>query len=159
MNAKINKILILFCFMLVILFVMTWEILQSQWVASKVSVITSSYVAKVLDSKIEFEKLEFDLFPPGAKLKTVKFIGKQNGVSLDLTAGYVGVQFNPLDIFSTKFTVGKVTLKDSVVKVNMKNGPKKKGEVEKIKMSPLDVFEHLNEIPIKEPWMLYNAQF
>lgn len=136
--------------MLVILFAITWEVLQSNWVANKISKLTTSYVKTVLDSELQFENIEFEFFPPGAKLKNVSFTGVKSGVIANVSMGSVGIYFNPFDIFRTDFIVDSIRVNDSHIKMTW---PKKMHEARTPitrSESPMDIFEHLQDVPIKK---------
>ncbi len=96
-------------------FMLTWEFLQSRWVAKKVSDVATKYITEVLNAEVEFENLQFNLFPPGANVKNVNFILKNEKVDLNIKANSLGVYFNPLDVFETDFIADRVVLEDGRV--------------------------------------------
>ena len=145
---RVNKILILFIFVMSVSFMLTWEFLQSRWVAKKVSDVATKYITEVLNAEVEFENLQFNLFPPGANVKNVSFILKNEKVDLNFKANSLGIYFNPLDVFETDFIADRVVLEDGRVFVEL---PKSKGESDRDTGSKVDagkLFDYLPKIPV-----------
>ena len=145
---KMNKVLILFLFAIGIMFVFTWEFLQSQWVAKQISTYTTKYITEVLDSEVEFGNLQFNLFPPGATAKNVRFRANPSQVSLNIEANEVGVFFNPFDVFETNFRIDSIKIKDGQFSVNLLSTKNKVGNTPQTKNNSSDIFAGLEDIPI-----------
>lgn len=147
---RVNKILILFLFLLSVSFLITWEFLQSKWVAQKVSHVATKYVTEVLDAEIQFENLQFNLFPPGATVKNLSFEGKKKNIQISAGASSVGVYFNPLDVFETNFIVDKIVLSDGMVSVQVEKQAEDNPKVNSVKkdQKPIDYFKVLPEVPL-----------
>jgi translocation and assembly module TamB len=152
---SVNKILILFLFLISLSFIGIWEALQSEWMASRVSTIANKYVKEVLKSDINFEKLKFNLFPPAAELKNVRVFAEKKGVKTIIKLDILGLYFNPLDIFNTRFTIDNVLIADGSIEIskpqelkNSSNTKIKKPTLKKI----MESFEinMLNELPINQ---------
>ena len=56
---SLNKILLLFIFLMMLSFVVVWEGLQSEWFASKVSIYATKYAKEILDTDIRFSSINF----------------------------------------------------------------------------------------------------
>ena len=135
---NLNKILFLFLFLISISLVSIWETLQSEWVAKKVSFLATKYAKEVLNSDIQFVKLNFKLFPPATEIEEVKLSFKKDEVSGEVELEKLGMYFNPLDVFNTKFTIDNVKLSDGRINIinNVQNNKKK--EISNINLNFLD---------------------
>lgn len=146
---SINKILILFLFMISLSFIAIWETLQSEWMASKVSSMATSYAREVLKSDIYFENLKFNLFPPAAELNNVVVRLDKNKTNVEVNLSKLGFYFNPLDIFNTTFTIDEVVLSDGLIVIETENEVNKASN-EKINTTELatKIKASLKDIPI-----------
>lgn len=144
---KVNKILVLFIFILVVSFVAVWEVLQSQWVAVQVSKVATKYIEEVLKAEIEFNNLQFNLFPPGAEVRDIKFSGQKNDVSFKIEAASLGIYFNPFDVFNTHFIVDNIEVNDGRVDI-IYQSVKNKNKSKKNNSINLDKLTILKEIPV-----------
>lgn len=96
-----------------------WRILQTQTVAHVISNRASAYISKYVSSDVVFEKVSFNLFPPGLNLHNVSFksnYGKIKEIELDFSV--MSLRVNPIDLFSRKLTISEVRLMNGVVKIN-----------------------------------------
>lgn len=145
---RINKVLILFLFLLSMSFFAVWEILQSQWVATQVSKVATRYIEDVLEADVEFNNLQFNLFPPGAEVRNVLFNGKKENSKISVEAGSVGVFFNPFDVFKTNFIIDNIVIEDA--HVNIQSEKMGSSATKSKNNSPITVeaFDLLNDIPI-----------
>ncbi len=144
---KINKVLIFFIFIISVNFMIVWEVLQSKWVANNVSKVLTSYVNQTFKSDIQFSNLAFTLLPPGLEVKEVDFSGVIEGTEIEMKVKKLGVYFNLIDAFSTKFMIHNVECSDGVVLINKsKEKKKKKSEVEN---SGVPDFSIIETIPLK----------
>jgi translocation and assembly module TamB len=152
---SVNKILILFLFLISLSFLGIWEVLQSEWMAHKVSNIATKYVKEVLKSDIHFEKIKFNLLPPAAELKNVRISAEKEDVKTNIDLEVLGFYFNPLDIFNTRFTVDDVVISDGRVKITKKNvtaieSDEKSTKVKIEKALRAIKLKALNEIPVNK---------
>ena len=72
---RINKVLIFFLVFIMMLFFAFWQVLQSESFANRVSQRITNAIQKRLDAKVEFERVEFKLIPPGVDLEVIKVEG------------------------------------------------------------------------------------
>ena len=121
---NINKILLLFIFIMFLAFFAVWEFLQTEWVADKVSVVATKYAKEVLNSDVKFESMEFKLFPPGAELKNVKITGEKDKFKFRSDVSSLGVYFNPFDFLNTSFQVNQVIIEDGFLDLAIKGSSK-----------------------------------
>src|SRR5690606_16921588 len=77
----------------------------------------STIAEKQFKVDIEFEKLEFQLFPPGANVKNIYLKKVDENYSFDITLGRLGIYFNLLDSFKTKLTIKELFLEDSIIQI------------------------------------------
>lgn len=145
---RINKILILFVFLFSLLTMIIWEILQSEYVADKISRVATSYVEKVLKAKIEFKNLEFSLFPPGAEVKNFLLEGHEGNFDFKVRSNYIGIFFSPTDLFNTNFTINEIAINDA--KIFFKQKSKKEDKKNKDTGINLDIIDQLKKIPINK---------
>lgn len=149
---RVNKILVLFLFMMMLAFMLTWEFLQSRWVAKKVSNIATKYVTEVLDAEVSFENLQFNLLPPGANVKNLSFKMEKSSMGLTIKANELGVYFNPLDVFETDFIADRVTIIDGLVDIQGATSSSKT-TTEDSKDSPpstKEIFSKLEKLPLNK---------
>jgi translocation and assembly module TamB len=145
---RINKILILFLFVLSLSFFAVWEVLQSNWVASQVSKVATNYIEEVLNAEVEFNNLKFNLFPPGAEVRNVLFKGKQDNKTFFVEAASLGVFFNPFDVFKTDFIADNIVIDDAIVRIVIPDKPNTKQSTKKKQTFNLDAFDLLKDIPV-----------
>jgi translocation and assembly module TamB len=134
---------------MVLSFVAIWEALQSRWVARQVSNLAQSYVEQIFNAEIEFNHLQFNLFPPGAVVKDVVFKVDDNIFKLDAKINSVGIFFNPFDVFHTNFLVDEVVVEDGKFVYRTKVKTKNKQQKRETK-NFLDNFSLLKEIPLNK---------
>lgn len=112
---RINKILLTFLLLMVVAFGVVWKFVQSESFAK----LLSNSITKVSKDKfevdVEFEKLAFKFFPPGAELYNVKLKRDVRGSNIKLEALRAGVTFDLLDSFETDLTIKKVYLYESKI--------------------------------------------
>ena len=149
-SKRINKILIFFVACLIGMFLVTWEVLQSRWVANEISLITTKYAERLLKVNVSFNNLEFEMYPPGANLKKVKIQGEKNNIKFSFMLDNIGIYFNPLDIFTTKFRIDEI--RASGARINLENiiSNKRSSKGSEDASSPLDIFDRLDEIPLNK---------
>lgn len=109
---QVNKILILFIAALLCVFLVFWELLQSRWVATQVSELVTDIVKKQLDAEVKFKKFDFRFYPPGAEISDVKLSFKRDEIEGDINFSKIGIYFNPIDFFHTKFYASEVLFED-----------------------------------------------
>lgn len=115
---KINKILILFLVAMMISFMAVWQFVQSEFFAEFISDSISTYAEKKLNTNIKFEKLEFQLFPPGVNIKHIQLNKKDfKDYDLDFNLNSLGIFFNITDTFETKVTIKEIKFKEGVVRI------------------------------------------
>ena len=145
---SLNKILILFLFIISVSFVGIWEFLQSEWMADKVSYVATKYVKEVLKSDVKFEKIEFDLFPPAAEFKRVHFTGSKNNLDVDIQLENISLEFDPLNVFSTEFNVENIKLVDGLIKISESKKKSDKKSKKKNNIPKHIELDFLKEIPV-----------
>lgn len=115
---KLNKILLLFLLVLLGLLVGIWEFLQSDLFGNNISKTLNKLTTSQLGVSVDFENLDFQLFPPGANLNQVIVKINREDYKGDAKIGKLGVYFNLLDSFQTKLTVKELFLSDAVIYVD-----------------------------------------
>jgi translocation and assembly module TamB len=116
---KINLILIIFILSVGISFIGFWKILQTQTVAQAISSRASAYISKYVSSDISFDRVSFNLFPPGINLHDVSFrsdFGKIKELEFDFSQ--VSLNVSPIDLVSRKLTISEFKITNGVVKIN-----------------------------------------
>ncbi|MAZ48767.1 MAG: hypothetical protein CME65_09395 [Halobacteriovoraceae bacterium] len=148
---RVNKILVLFMFVMVVAFMLTWEFLQSRWVAKKVSTIATKYITEVLDAEIAFENLQFNLFPPGANVRNLTFEMEREKIALEVKANELGIYFSPLDVFETDFIADRMLISDGSVHVIETSKPTKPDENnDNSNTSTEEIFKLLPKVPLNK---------
>ena len=132
--------------------------MQSEMFASYAADKITNYISKRTNLAVNFERIEFQLYPIGSILKSVEVMSDEKSGIKNLYASEVGVYFDFLDFFSNKITVKKigiVSAEASFLEVQKKNRPKAedntklieeiKKEVRKINHKKIEawVTEHL----------------
>jgi translocation and assembly module TamB len=118
-------------------------------VASQVSKLATNYIEDVLEADVEFDNLQFNLFPPGAEVRNVLFKGEKNRNKFFVEASSLGVFFNPFDVFKTDFIVDNIVINDALVRIETPESKNSKGSSEKKNQKiNLDAFDLLNDIPV-----------
>ncbi len=145
---SVNKILILFGLIIMLSFVVTWEVLQSRWIASNVSEIVTDYVNEKYNGEIEFSNFTFKLFPPGAQVNDVKFRGNVEGVEIETQVQTAGIYFSPWDVFETQFIVDEVLLADGYITIKSKKEKSSPSNKKSLDIDNEKNFEIMKKIPV-----------
>lgn len=127
------------------LFLITWEIVQSKYVAEKTSEIITKYANRYLGAKAEFRDLNFKLFPPGVEIEDVSFKLAKNA-EVELKSGRIGAYFNFKDLFSTTFMISEIGASDIELKVRTRKSGKEKIGIEQ---TLAEVIKNAKKIPIR----------
>ncbi len=145
---RVNKVLVLFVFLLSLFLMITWEVMQSEFVATRVSKAITIYTKKFLNADIQFQDLNFELFPPGVALEGVSFEIERK---VSIQAKVVRGSFRIEDIFSTKLGLSELRVDDFVVNIKSNNS-KKKTKKEKV-FKPQELIQDVEELPIKSLYL------
>lgn len=94
-----------------------WEFLQSDFFGNSVSKNLNRVTKSQFGVALNFENLDFQLFPPGANLNHVEIQVSRHEVNASARVGKLGIYFNLLDSFRTKLTVKEFYMEDAVVVV------------------------------------------
>ncbi len=131
---QLNKILLLFICVLIVAMGAIWEFLQTDFFGSNLSKNLNRFTQKELGVSVSFDRLEFQLFPPGANLNNAHILIDREDVKGEVKASKFGVYFNLLDSFRTKLTVKEFMISDASIffeefqkksdSENKKDGPK-----------------------------------
>jgi translocation and assembly module TamB len=153
MNS-LNKILISFFIIISVLFYGAWEFIQSEYVAGLITKSITQLTKDKLDTELEFERLRFELFPPGAFAEKVSIVSNTKKIKYSAYLGSLGVSFDFLDVFKTKFTLSNIYLNDGRVNIEkLGSYSKSKGTKNIKKESSFDIkkiITNINEnIPVK----------
>jgi translocation and assembly module TamB len=146
----INRILALFLVFVSVSFVFIWEFVQSEFVADILSESITDYTKEKLDLELNFENIEFNLFPPGAEFQNIKIRSLNKDIDLKSDLSSLGVEFDFWDIFKTDFTISNVYLKDGNVlfsKDELSKNPEDKGSKE----STIEIEKTIKLIRKKSP--------
>ncbi len=109
---SLNKVLIIFFAVIGITFYVAWEIIQSEYVAGILTKTITRVTEQKLGAKLKFERIQFDLFPPGVYIENVEFNSITEDYVYSSYLGSVGISFDLLDVFKTKFTLSDIYLND-----------------------------------------------
>lgn len=150
---RVNKILILFLFIIALFFMAIWEVLQSKWVGDQISNLATSYIVEVLDADVEFSNLQFNLFPPGAEVNDVSFNAKKSNFEVSVHAKKLGIYFNPFDVFQTSFVIDNINIEDGEAIVLMKDTKSKTKKENPKNSEKIDIFAMLEDMPINSAGM------
>ena len=116
---KINLILLIFFLGIGVFFIGFWKLLQTQAVAKAISSRASAYISKYVSSDISFDRVSFNLFPPGINLHDVAFksdYGKIKELEFDFSE--VSLNVSPIDLVSRKLTISEIKVSNGVLKIN-----------------------------------------
>lgn len=149
---SLNKILILFVFLIVLTSVILWEGLQSQWFASKLSVYATKYAKEILETDIRFSSINFKIYPPGAELQGVTVKGSDNDFEFETQVSSLGFYFNPFDVLDTEFRINRIVLEDG--KLNFQSISDNKSDPGKKKnIRPTKIFKKIESLPLNQIYM------
>lgn len=141
---RLNKILLLFFAIILIFFLGVWQFLQTDLFGKNLSKNLNSFTEKA-NVSVAFENLDFQFFPPGAKLNNVKIeIDREDFVG-SAQVSSLGVFFNLMDSFKTKMTIKELSVEDAVFEINKFKSGESKGDNFKV----ATILEILNdELPV-----------
>jgi translocation and assembly module TamB len=133
--------------------------LSSRYFAEKSSEFISNYINKKIEGEVEFQGIEFSLFPPGLRIKNISLdIEKIPGANIGKTKGQVGelkVDFSVFTNISKKLKITNIEINDGYLSIGTKNEEKKKKP--KIKTSNKDFKKDINK-KIKNIFRVINDQ-
>lgn len=96
-----------------------WRILQTETVAKTISTKTSRYISKYVSSDLVFERISFNLFPPGLNIHNVQFRSAYGRIKeLEFDFSLIKLSVNPIDLIARKVTISEVALSNGVIKIN-----------------------------------------
>ncbi len=106
-------------------FIGVWEFIQSEYTAKIITKYLTEYTRVELNTDLAFERLRFNLYPPGAYVENVeiKSLDKKNDFSASLKE--LGVSFEFLDMFQTRFTLSNIYMTDGRLNINRISRSKK----------------------------------
>ncbi len=108
--SRVNKFLVLFVMIISGIIWSTWQFMQSELFASYAAEKLTTYISKRTNLAVNFERIEFQLYPIGSVLKSVEVMSEEKTGIKNLYASEVGVYFDFLDFFSNKITVKKIKI-------------------------------------------------
>lgn len=119
---KLNRILLLFLLVVVAALVVIWQFVQSDTFGKSVSNNLNRVTKSQFGVSVNFENLDFQLFPPGANLNQVELQVNRQDAKGSAHVSKLGLYFNLLDTFRTKLTVKEFYLEDAVIQVETFQG-------------------------------------
>ena len=134
---SLNRIVIIFLLVIGATFYVAWEAIQSEYVAGLLTKTITRITEDRLGAKLKFERLQFDLFPPGIYVENVEFNSITKDYVYSSYLGSVGISFDLMDVFKTKFTLSDIYLNDG--RVNIK-------KITDSKSSETQTFPSISEI-------------
>lgn len=108
--SRVNKFLVLFVMIISGIIWSTWQFMQSEVFASYAAERLTSYISKKTNLAVNFERIEFQLYPIGSVLKSVEVLSEEDTGIKNLYASEVGFYFDFLDFFSNKITIKKIRI-------------------------------------------------
>lgn len=113
---KINYILISFLLMVMLTIFGIWKMIQTKYVADKISNKISYFVSQKISSNIKFEKLEFNFIPAGVTLKNVSFVSDHEKIKeFSFYFNKLHINISPLDLFSSRLKFSEFILDDGMI--------------------------------------------
>ena len=88
----------------------TWQFMQSELFASYAAKRLTSYISNQTNLTVEFERIEFQLYPIGSVLKSVEVLSQNDTGVKNIYASEIGFYFDFLDFFSNKITIESVRI-------------------------------------------------
>jgi translocation and assembly module TamB len=121
------------------------EVLQSEATANNLSAAINKVIENKYNTKVEIEKLEFQLFPPGILAKNVSVESEGKGYKVNLRSYVLGAFIDVRDIFQKKPTLSEILIADSKIKIEIKSSKEEKSdELESIEVD--NIIKTLNDM-------------
>jgi translocation and assembly module TamB len=153
---NINRILILFLFVLFLSFVGLWQYVQSASFANLLSKVATRYGQEFLSADVKFERINFKLYPPGVEVVNLNINTIAND-DLVIASSQLGISFSPLDIFKTDLVIDRVYLYDALVGIKT-NNYKTTSKASDANVEELHLQKTLNSYLDKLPFVLKNIE-
>ncbi|MBF0361405.1 MAG: translocation/assembly module TamB domain-containing protein [Oligoflexia bacterium] len=119
---KINRILLLFILLMSIFIISFWQLLQSKWAGDFFSKKISATTKIRYKTEVSFERMKFDLYPPGIHFSNVKVdrYDKEKNSTSKLDVREIEIIIDIMDLFLNRVTIkdlnvldGKIVIQDA----------------------------------------------
>jgi translocation and assembly module TamB len=112
----INRIIVLFICLVVLIFTGVWQTIQSESFASLMSNKISRVISRKLDIELKFKKFRLELFPPSTVFQEVSVKRKSSNELIILKARKFGVIFSLSNLFSSDLSIERIEVVDGDLK-------------------------------------------
>tara|TARA_Y100000780_G_scaffold232593_1_gene268267 strand:+ start:123225 stop:127208 length:3984 start_codon:yes stop_codon:yes gene_type:complete len=136
---------LLFVAIITVILIGVWQFLQTDFFGRSLSKSVDNFTKNQANVSVSFENLDFQFFPPGARLNNVKINADREEVEAEAYISSLGVYFNLMDSFKTKLTIKELSLEDAAIHIKeLKSGKKSEGD-----FKVTNILEFLNdELPV-----------
>ena len=134
---RINKVVLIFFLFTLATFFVVIEVLQSDTMARSITKAVNKITEDRYGTRLEVEKLEFKLFPPGIVARNIKIDHKSDLVQLKLQSFVVGAFIDLRDVFLEKPTISEVLLSDVSVDLKIIEKEKRTDQLSKIEITKI----------------------
>lgn len=114
---KTNRVFLLVIVLLSFVVMTAWQAIQTDRFGEILSDRVSLFARDKFDIDVKFERLQFRLIPFTTELVNLELQGE----SVELSAAKIALSFGFRDLFSNEFSVGKLLLEDSFLKLKLKS--------------------------------------
>ena len=148
---RVNKVVLIFFIFTIAVFYSVLEVLQSDFLGNNASKAINKALVSKYGVSVNFQKVKFQLFPPGIELRNVRVDDTKNNEFLFLTSK-IGAYFDIRDIFLEKPTISEILIFDGHLKLNIKKSKEKENEsTEETKLETVKVTEYIKLLEDKLP--------
>ncbi len=104
--------------MVVFVVVGAWKILQTGYMAEKISNRITKQIFKKLKTEVSFKRIGIDLFPPAITFKDIAIRRKDEHSIIDIRATELTTFFGLINIYSDKVAIQKVKISDGRIRID-----------------------------------------
>lgn len=148
---RVNKVVLIFFIFTIAVFYSVLEVLQSDFLGNNASKAINKALVSKYGVSVNFQKVKFQLFPPGIELRNVRVDDTKNNEFLFLTSK-IGAYFDIRDIFLEKPTISEILIFDGHLKLNIKKSKEKESEsTGETRLETVKVTEYIKLLEDKLP--------
>lgn len=145
---KINRVLLLFLFVISISIGITWQIIHTEYFANIIAKNVTNFLKKKINSEVKMNNVALMLFPPGIAVNGLEFKNfKKKGFSFNVSIDEAEVIFDLFKSTREKIGIKRLEISEGDIKVTADINS---GKSEKSDYNTNTILEIAKDVPVTE---------